>query len=155
MQIRKKIPIAIVTVFVGGLFSFQTSLAEKTNLIIKDVNLVVNQINEVKIGNQIWMAQNLNVSRFRNGDSIPHAKSAEDWEKAGKEQKPAWCYYNNEPTNESRYGKLYNWYAVNDPRGLAPEGWHIPSDLEWKQLTDYIGGNVMAGKKLKSTKGWA
>ena len=155
MQIRKKIPITIVIVFFGGLFSFQPGMAEKTNLILKEGSPLANEIKEVKIGNQIWMAQNLNVSRFRNGDSIPHAKSAEDWERAGKEQRPAWCYYNNEPANESRYGKLYNWYAVNDARGLAPAGWHIPSDLEWKQLTDYIGGNVMAGKKLKSTEGWA
>ena len=106
----------------------------------------------VKIGNQIWMTQNLKVAHFRNGDSVPYAKTAEEWEKAGKEQKPAWCYYNNDPANDSKYGKLYNWYAVNDPRGLAPAGWHIPSDVEWKQLTDFIGGNQAAGKKLKSIK---
>ena len=108
----------------------------------------------VKIGNQIWMTQNLKVAHFRNGDSVPYAKTAEEWEKAGKEQKPAWCYYNNDPANDSKYGKLYNWYAVNDPRGLAPAGWHIPSDVEWKQLTDFIGGNDAAGKKLKSVSGW-
>jgi uncharacterized protein (TIGR02145 family) len=100
------------------------------------------------------MTQNLKVAHFRNGDSVPYAKTAEDWEKAGKEQKPAWCYYNNDPANDSKYGKLYNWYAVNDSRGLAPAGWHIPSDVEWKQLTDFIGGNEAAGKKLKSISGW-
>lgn len=80
MSIKKKIPIAIVIVFFGGLFSFQPGMAEKTNLISKVVSPLANEIKEVKIGNQVWMAQNLNVSQFRNGDSIPHAKSAEDWE---------------------------------------------------------------------------
>ena len=101
-------------------------------------NQAVNMISEgeVKIGDQKWMSVNLNVSHFRNGDSIPEVRTPEDWEKAGKEQKPAWCYYDNNPENQSRLGKLYNWYAVNDPRGLAPEGWHVSSDADWNVLTD-------------------
>lgn len=107
---------------------------------------------EVTIGNQVWMTDNLNVEKFRNGDSIPHAKTDEEWEKAGKNGEPAWCYYDNDPVNGEKYGKLYNWYAVNDPRGLAPERWHIPSDEEWTVLTDYLGDE--AGTKMKSTSGW-
>ena len=110
--------------------------------------------NEVTIGDQVWMAKNLNVEKFRNGDTIPHAKTKEEWEKAGENEQPAWCYYNNNPENGDRYGKLYNWYAVNDPRGLAPEGWHIPSDKEWKQLIENLGGEKVAGGKMKSTSGW-
>jgi uncharacterized protein (TIGR02145 family) len=106
----------------------------------------------VKIGTQTWMAENLNVERFRNGDLIPQAKTNEEWEKAGKEGKPAWCYYDNDPKNGAKYGKLYNWYAVNDPRGLAPAGWHIPTDTEWITLGDQLGND--AGKKMKSTSGW-
>ena len=105
----------------------------------------------VKIGNQIWMVENLNVGHFRNGDSILEVKTNEEWALAGKEGKPVWCYYDNDPANGKKYGKLYNWYAVNDPRGLAPDGWHIPSDDEWTQLTDYIGGKNVAGGKMKST----
>ena len=82
----------------------------------------------VKIGSQVWATENLNVDRFRNGDPIPQAKTAEEWQNAGNNQQPAWCYYNNDPKNGESYGKLYNWYAVNDRRGLAPQGWHIPSD---------------------------
>jgi uncharacterized protein (TIGR02145 family) len=82
---------------------------------------------EVTIGKQVWMSNNLNVDKFRNGDPIPEAKTNEEWEKAGNEGKPAWCYYENDPSNGEKYGKLYNWYAVNDPRGLAPEGWKIPT----------------------------
>jgi uncharacterized protein (TIGR02145 family) len=106
----------------------------------------------VKIGSQTWMASNLNVSTFRNGDAIPEAKTEDEWEKAGKEGKPAWCYYDNYPKNGAKYGKLYNWYAVNDPRGLAPVGWHVPSDTEWTSLEDYLGDDE--GQKMKSTSGW-
>jgi uncharacterized protein (TIGR02145 family) len=106
----------------------------------------------VVIGNQTWMAENLNVSTFRNGDSIPEAKTNEEWEKAGEEGKPAWCYYENDTSNGRIYGKLYNWYAVNDPRGLAPVGYHIPSDDEWRIIDDYLGND--AEKKMKSQSGW-
>ncbi len=73
-------------------------------------------------GTQKWTTANLNVSSFANGDSIFEARSAEEWEKAGVDQKPVWCNYDNDPNNGAKYGKLYNWYSVNDPRGLAPKG---------------------------------
>ncbi len=85
-----------------------------------------------------WSKKNLNVSKFRNGDNIPEAKTNEEWNKAGENKQPAWCYYNNDSLNGAKYGKLYNWYAVNDSRGLAPLGWHIPSDVEWSIVQDWI-----------------
>ena len=109
---------------------------------------------EVTIGKQVWMKENLNVSKFRNGNPIPEAKTKEEWEQAGKNKEPACCYYDNDPTNGVKYGKLYNWYAVNDPRGLAPAGYHIPRDAEWTILTDYLGGRSVAGGKMKTTSGW-
>jgi uncharacterized protein (TIGR02145 family) len=108
----------------------------------------------VKIGTQTWMAENLNVSTFRNGDLIPEVKTKEEWKRAGDNKQPAWCYYDNDPKNGAIYGKLYNWYAVIDPRGLAPAGWHVPSDTEWTALGDYLGNTYVAGKKMKSTSGW-
>jgi len=105
----------------------------------------------VKMGNQVWMAENLNVSHFRNGDIIPEVKSAEEWIKYGKEGKPAWCYMENDPENGIKYGKLYNWYATVDPRVLAPEGWHIASDEEWTEMTDYLGGGILAALKMRTT----
>ena len=107
-----------------------------------------NSYTTVQIGNQKWMAENLNVSRFRNGDSIPEIKSAEEWMRYGEEKKPAYCVIENNPDYGIKYGKLYNWYAVNDPRGLAPEGWHIPSDEEWTELTNFLGGGVMAARQM-------
>jgi len=111
---------------------------------------------EVKIGNQLWMAENLNVSTFRNGDPIPEARTAEEWKSAGENKRSAWCYYDNDPANGEKYGKLYNWYTVNDPRGLAPLGWHVPSHEEWSELTQYLelGGEEKAGAKMKSKNGW-
>jgi uncharacterized protein (TIGR02145 family) len=106
------------------------------------------------IGSEKWMAENLNVSTFRNGDPIPEVKTTEDWKKAGFKKQPAWCYYNNDPNNEAKYGKLYNWYAINDPRGLAPEGWRITTDSDWSQLISFYGGDKIANKKLKSKSNW-
>lgn len=103
----------------------------------------------VKIGEQEWMAENLNVGHFRNGDPIPEAKTDKKWKSAGHTMKPAWCYYYNDPSIGEKYGKLYNWYAVNDPRGLAPKGWHVPTDEEWITLIDYLGGKDVAGGKMK------
>ena len=110
---------------------------------------------EVKIGTQVWMTKNLDVTKFRNGDVIPEAKSAGEWKAYADAGEAAWCYYDNDPKNGEKYGKLYNWYAVNDPRGLEPKGWHIPSDDEWTVLTDYLGGEEKAGAKMKSKTGWA
>ncbi len=114
---------------------------------------------EVKIGNQIWMQKNLDVVTFRNGDTIPQVFGNKEWEVAGFEEKPAWCYYNYDSTNGAQYGKLYNWYAVNDSRGLAPEGWQIPSLVEWDIFKYEIHNlnDVHAscdGCKVKQADGW-
>lgn len=109
---------------------------------------------EVVIGNQIWMEQNLNVETFRNGDTIPQAKSAKEWIEAAKQKKPAWCHFDNDSTLGLKYGKLYNFFAVSDPRGLAPKGWRIPKEADWVQLIDFLGGKSIAGSKMKSTSGW-
>lgn len=109
---------------------------------------------EIKIGNQIWATKNLSVASFRNGDAITEVKNNSDWEKAGDNKQPAWCHYNNDPTNDAKYGKLYNWYAVNDPRGLAPQGWHIPNDAEWTSLINNLGGEDLSGIQMKSEDGW-
>jgi uncharacterized protein (TIGR02145 family) len=112
------------------------------------------EFNEVTIGTQVWMSENLNVDHFRNGDPIPEAKTDEEWAEAYKKMQPAWCYYDNDPANGAKYGKLYNWHAVNDARGLAPTGYRIPSDEDWGKLTAFLGRNAVAGKKMKSTSGW-
>ena len=92
------------------------------------------------------MDKNLDVSTFRNGDPIPLVEDAATWASLTT---GAYCYFNNDPANGAIYGKLYNWYAVNDPRGLAPKGWHVPTDAEWTTLIDCLGGTEVAGGKMK------
>jgi uncharacterized protein (TIGR02145 family) len=108
----------------------------------------------VKIGNQEWMVMNLNVARFRNGDIIPEAKTNEEWKQAGKVKKPVWCYYENNAEKGKKYGRLYNWYAATDKRGIAPEGWHVPSNSDWSALVKTLGRIDMAGRRLKDTVDW-
>jgi len=130
--------LSIIGLFTLFLFGFSLN---------KDVETVI-------IGNQIWMAKNLNVSHFNNGDAIPEAKTDQEWMKAGAEGKPAWCYPNKDSNNEEKFGKLYNWYAANDPRGIAPKGMHLSTPADWKELVIYLGGLNPGGNKIKSKTGW-
>ena len=100
----------------------------------------------VKIGNQTWMTENLNVTTFRNGDPIQEAKTSRAWDEAASSEYAAFCYTPD--------GILYNWYAVSDFRGLAPEGWHIPKREEWRELEVFLGDKGVASKKMKTTNGW-
>ncbi len=97
--------------------------------------------------NQTWTKTNLNVSKYRNGDVIPLVTDPTVWANLTT---GAWCYYNNDPANGVIYGKLYNWYAVNDSRGLAPLGYHIPTEVEWTTLKTCLGGQL-AWFKMKET----
>jgi len=105
----------------------------------------------VKIGLQEWSAENLNVSHYRNGDEIPHVQDAIEWSRLTT---GAWCWYEDSTENGKIYGKLYNWYALNDPRGLAPDGWHISTDNDWQQLVGFLGDWMTSGQKLKGKSGW-
>ena len=120
------------------------------NILFK-VDASTNNLNTIKIGNQTWATRNLNLETYRNGEAIPQVQDAKAWANLST---GAWCYYENNTANGSTYGKLYNWYAVNDPRGLAPIGYHIPTDNEWTILTENLGGESKAGTKMKSTSGW-
>ncbi len=118
----------------------------------------------LKIGKQVLTSQNLNVVSYRNGDIIPQVTNAEEW---GKLTTGAWCWYYDDSVDFSTYGRLYNWYAVNDARGLAPEGWHLPSDAEWNKLVKILDSGAdttcrvfcpvqsrIAGDVMKRITGW-
>ena len=119
-------------------------ISSENNIIVPDID--GDSYNGVQIGTQFWTTKNLNISKYRNGDEIPQVQDAAEWAVLTT---GAWCYYENKEENGITYGKLYNWFAVNDPRGLAPEGFHIPSDEEWNCLTEYLGGENVAGGKMK------
>jgi uncharacterized protein (TIGR02145 family) len=103
------------------------------------------KIRKVKIGKQIWMKENLNVDHYRNGDRIPQVQDQQIWDQL---KTGAWCYYNNDSVHGEKYGKLYNWYAVNDPRGLAPKGWHIPTLKEFNILKATVNKDGNALKEI-------
>lgn len=106
----------------------------------------------IQIGDQLWMAENLRTTRLNNGIRIPQLQIDAVWEST---EYPGYCWFNNDTTNKSIYGALYNYYAINTDK-LCPIGWHIPSEAEWTELIDYIGRDGKEGIKLKEqgSKHW-
>ena len=141
-------PIILIAVML-----FQNCGDKESNCIINPGNIVEtfmdidsNIYHGVKIGNQIWMMENLRTTRYRNGDTIPNVINNIQWV---QEKNGGYCHYGNNIQNSITYGNLYNWFAVNDPRNLAPIGWHIPTNSEFFILTKYLGGFDVAVGKLK------
>ena len=140
---------------IGGIY-FKDDLIKVSETVkvdenqIKDINGNIYGI--TKIGKQYYTTKNLNVSRFRNGDEIPFVTSDKEWKRAGELGKPACCCYDNAGYNCEKFGRLYNWFAIVDKRGLAPKGYHIPSNEEWSSLLDYLGPRAF--EILKSEDDW-
>ena len=141
-----------------GSCDYNTSTTETDSVIL---NTITNtdptcspKESEIKIGTQTWLAKNLDVCTFRNGDSILQAQSEAQWKTANDSLIPAWRYYNNDTDTGAIYGKLYNWHAVSDQRSIAPVGWHVATDDEWTVLANYLGGDPYAESKLKNNCGW-
>jgi uncharacterized protein (TIGR02145 family) len=122
-------------------------------LSIRCIKESVNAIPFTVIGDQFWMSENLAVSKFRNGDAIPEAKSDHEWIAAGERGLPAWCFYNNDIVIGEKLGKLYNWHAVRDRRGLAPEGWRVPAVEDIKSLIETVRDDGKAMKAIGEGKG--
>jgi len=122
---------------------------------IKDID--GNTYKTVNIGTQQWMAENLKVSKYNDGTNIKNITDNTLWQ---RDTSGAWSYYNNDATNNTKYGKLYNWYAVspttNGGKNICPTGWHVPTDAEWTILIDHLGGEAVAGGKMKEvgTTNW-
>lgn len=113
------------------------------------------KIKSLTFGDHKWMAENLNELQFQNGDAVPLTTDDASWELASQEEKPACCYYENNPGEFGSRGLLYNSYAILDPRGLMPKGWRLPTVEECRQLINLHGGENTAGRLLRSQKGWA
>jgi len=137
----------IILLFAGlAFFTFKNQAQTVTDI---DGNVY----NTITIGTQVWLKENLKVTHYRNGDSIPNVTDSTAWMNLTTD---AYCNFNNTTNSDTinTYGRLYNWYAVNDNRNIAPEGWHVASDSEWTTLTTYFGGISVAGGKLKDTTLW-
>lgn len=148
--------------FKAGIYSTGTSAAscgvQNVHNTVKSYGMMTDQqgntYKTIVIGNQEWMAENLKTTIYRNGNSIKNLTNGNpsinpNW--SGSTGSGAWCSYNNYVSNVCPYGNLYNWYAVVDSRGLCPVGWHVPTDAEWTELINFLGGEAVAGGKMKST----
>ncbi len=109
-----------------------------------------NQYATFVIGDQEWMAENLRTTSYANGDPIPNVTDQSQWSNLTT---GAWAHYNNDSQYENPYGKLYNWYTVNDSRNVCPTGWHVPSDAEWSTLVNYLDPNANGGFNFPNTAG--
>ncbi len=136
--------ILIIFVIIGGFTLCINGCKSKNPATITDVD--GNIYHTVTIGTQVWMAENLKVTKYRNGDIIPNVKDTVQWCYLPT---GTYCNYENNPQNTTVYGLLYNWYAITDSRGIAPKGWHIPTFEELETLVSYLGGDTIAAGKLK------
>ena len=131
-----------------GYYSFGGDYRQQIDGFLTDLISCTDCPDCILICDQTWTNKNLDVATYRDGTPIPQVTDPTQWANLTT---GAWCYYDNDPANGVIYGKLYNWYAVNDPRGLAPTGYHVPTDAEWTILTTCLGGETIAGGKMKST----
>lgn len=122
---------------------------------------MIDSVNEseyetIKIGNQIWLKENYHGIRFKNGDKIKQAKNAAEWEEFGLNKIPAWSYPDSISDRAVGIGKIYNWYAINDKRGLAPKGWRIPRQKDFEALDSFVEKSIgfYSGYGLKAKYGW-
>lgn len=135
---------AYATNSVGTGYGSTVSFTTKGTVVDIDGNIYLT----IPIGTQVWMAENLKVTHYRNGDPIPNVTNGQTWSGLSS---GAYCAYNNSSGNIDTYGLLYNWHAVSDNRNIAPDGWHVPTDGDWQTLITYLGGQATAGGKLKET----
>ena len=144
---------------IGGTHTVKLEVRDSnglTNTVTKEVIITIESVTDIdgnvystiNIGSQLWMAENLKTTHYQNGNAIPNILSNSEWSNLSTD---AYCSYYNNDYNMDMYGLLYNWYTVDDIGGLAPVGWHIPTDEEWTILINYLGGYSVAGGKMKET----
>jgi uncharacterized protein (TIGR02145 family) len=153
---KKQYKILICQFLIGGvflLFTYSCNNDEIKPLKVTDID--GNVYNSVTIGTQVWMAENLKVTRYRNGDTIGTTNPATLDISDENTPKYQWSYDSNEG-NAEIYGRLYTWYTIADIRGLCPPGWHVPTNDEWLTLIDFLTNNGYgdAGKAMASQSGW-
>jgi uncharacterized protein (TIGR02145 family) len=147
--IARAIGMGIIAALALKLFSCSQEKTEPVIPVAQETGTVTdmdgNTYKTIKIGTQWWMAENLEVIHYQNGDTIPNVTSDTEWTNL---LTGAYCHYDNSEANVTTYGRLYNWYAINDSRGIAPKGWHVPSDKEWKQLEMFFGMSPSAANDI-------
>jgi uncharacterized protein (TIGR02145 family) len=138
----------VYPIWISGFLMLLTGSCKKSsdNAGITDID--GNVYHSISIGTQVWLVENLSVKHYRNGDVIPSVTDGTTWSSLST---GAYCDYDNSEGNSLTYGRLYNYFTVTDSRGLCPTGWHVPGASEFTTLTAYLGGETVAGGKLKET----
>jgi len=138
-----------ISVITGSMDNFSVPIFNSTLTYGTVTDIDGNVYKTIQIGTQTWMAENLKVTRYNNGDSISNVRDNMSWSKLTT---GAYCWYNNDAlTYKADFGALYNWYALNDSRKIAPTGWHVATKDEWNTLTTYLGGTSAASGKMKES----
>jgi uncharacterized protein (TIGR02145 family) len=140
------------SLFIGNTVTIVPGISEANPPAVESIlDADGNAYTSVVIGTQEWLSQNLKTSKYCNGDPLVTDLFSISWQSSSV---GAWAYYNDDPTMNDTFGKLYNFYAVTDTRGVCPCGWHVPTTIEWNTLTEFLGGSSASGGTLKSTTGW-
>ena len=139
-------PLAVMSILLG--LSNSCKKNDVTTIVPTTVtDIDGNVYHTIKIGTQVWMLENLKTTKYRNGDTIPNVNDTTQWESLTTTG--AYCNYDNNPDNSAIYGLLYNWMTVTGSDSIAPKGWHVPTQIEWTILSNYLGGLGPAAGKLK------
>ena len=150
----KRSAVILISQFVilGIILTFTTTCKKSDNLgsaiegTMTDID--GNTYKTIQIGRQVWMAENLKTTRYRNGEPIPNVTADIQWTALST---GAYCWFNNDAAiNRAIHGAIYNWYTIVDSRNIAPTGWHVPTDDEWTVLITFLGGESVAGGKMKA-----
>ncbi len=140
------------SLFIGNTVTIVPGISEANPPAVESIlDADGNAYTSVVIGTQEWLSQNLKTSKYCNGDPLVTDLFSISWQSSSV---GAWAYYNDDPTMNDTFGKLYNFYAVTDTRGVCPCGWHVPTTIEWNTLSDFLGGPAVSGGILKSTTNW-
>jgi uncharacterized protein (TIGR02145 family) len=145
---KRKNRLWIYPILIGSLLIIISSCKKKTEIPIAVSDKDGNAYHSVIIGNQEWLVENLKTTKYNDGTAIPLVTDNAAWASLTT---PGYCFYDNDAgVNKTTYGALYNWYTVNTGK-LCPTGWHVPADAEWTTLSNFLGGEIVAGGKLKET----
>ncbi len=144
MKKRPLITVHLITISVLFILLATSCKKDEDDTTVTDID--GNVYNTVTIGSQVWMAENLKTTRYKDGTAIPNVTDNTAWRNSTTS---AYCWYDNDINNKELYGALYNWYAVNTEK-LCPKGWHVPSESDWNELIVFLGGEAVAGGKLKT-----
>lgn len=147
--------LVIGILIIATLFDKKEKSEKQSRHIIRGKTMERTKFESVKIGNQVWMSKNLSITNYQNGDPIIPIQNENEWGLKSHNEEMPLCYFpGNDKSKIEKYGVLYNYYVLEDSRGLAPDGWRIPNSQDWNELIEYLGDSNETINKIKKDRGW-